>query len=33
MTTLFASRASLDVLLKCENLGALKNIVSFDPVE
>lgn len=33
MATLFCSRPSLDVLLKCDNLGALKNIVSFDPVE
>lgn len=33
MTTLFCSRPSLDVLLKCTNLGALRNIVSFDPLE
>ena len=33
MPTLFCSRASLDVLLKCENLGLVKNIVLFDPVE
>lgn len=33
LTTLFCSRVSLDVLLKCENLGAVKDIISFDPVE
>ena len=33
MTTLFCSAASLDVLLKCSDLGRVKTIITFDPVE
>lgn len=33
MPTLFCSKPSCDVLLKCPNLGSVKNIVSFDPLE
>lgn len=32
MTTLFCSAESLSTLLKCENLGKVKTIISFDPV-
>ena len=32
LTTLFCSKDSLDILLKCANTGSVKNIVSFDNV-
>lgn len=33
LTTLFCSKESLDVLLKCANTGSIKNIVCFDNVQ
>lgn len=32
LTTLFCSKESLDILLKCDNTGSVKNVVSFDNI-
>ena len=33
LSTLFCSKDSMQVLLKCENLGKVKNVVSFDIID